>query len=128
MAKRIREKAEKRIAEKDPRPFAKAMHVGISSSKVRIVLNTIRGQKVEDAIAILENLNNIAAEATLKVVSSAVANAEHNKGLNCEDLFVAEAYACPGPTLKRIMIRARGRADRILKRTSHITVVLDQKK
>lgn len=128
MAKRIREKAERRIAEKDPRPFAKAMHVRMSSSKVRIVLDTIRGKGVEEALAILENLNHAAAAATLKVVASAAANAEHNKGLNREDLFVAEAYAGAGPTLKRINVRARGRADRILKRTSHITIVLDSKK
>jgi len=128
MAKRIREKALKRIAEKDQRPFAKAMHVRMSSSKVAIVLNTIRGKQLEEALAILENLTHAAAAASYKVLASAAANAENNKGLNKEELFVAEAYACPGPTLKRINIRARGRADRILKRTSHITIVLDIKK
>ena len=125
MAKRIREKAEARRQNKDTRPFAKAKYVRMSPSKVRIVLDQIRGQKAEVAVAILENLPQEAAAASLKVLNSAIANAENNKGLNKNDLFVAEAYACPGPTFKRLLIRARGRADRMLKRTSHITIVLD---
>lgn len=125
MAKRIREKAEARRQNKDTRPFAKAKYIRMSPSRVRIVLDQIRGQKAEVAVAILENLPQDAAAASLKVLNSAIANAENNKGLNKSDLFVAEAYACPGPTFKRLLIRARGRADRMLKRTSHITIVLD---
>ncbi len=125
MAKRMREKAEKRIQNKDPRPMAITKHVRISSSKVRIVMDLVRGKKYNEAVAILRNTPNVAAGPILKTVESAAANGEHNKGLNKEDMFVAEIYATQGPTLKRLNIRARGRVDRILKRTSHITVVMD---
>lgn len=125
MAKRIREKAELRRKNKDTRPYATVKYVRMSPSKVRIVLDNVRGQKVENAVAILANSTQSAAEVCLKLLNSAIANAENNKGLNKQDLVVAECYACPGPTLKRINIRARGRADRLLKRTSHITIVLD---
>ena len=124
MATRIREKAEARRANKDTRPYAKVKYVRMSPSKVRIVLDTVRGKNVEEAVAILANLPHAAAEVSLKLLNSAIANAENNKGLNRSDLYVAEAYACPGPTMKRLNIRARGRADRMLKRTSHITIVL----
>ena len=124
MATRIREKAEARRANKDNRPYAKVKYVRMSPSKVRIVLDTVRGKNVEEAVAILANLPHTAAEVSLKLLNSAIANAENNKGLNRSDLYVAEAYACPGPTMKRLNIRARGRADRMLKRTSHITIVL----
>ena len=124
MATRIREKAEARRANKDNRPYAKVKYVRMSPSKVRIVLDTVRGKNVEEAVAILANLPHAAAEVSLKLLDSAIANAENNKGLNRSDLYVAEAYACPGPTMKRLNIRARGRADRMLKRTSHITIVL----
>jgi large subunit ribosomal protein L22 len=127
MSTRLREKTEKRRANKDNRPFAKAKYIRMSSSKVRIVLDLIRGKKAEEAVAILENSTQSAAEVSVKVLKSAIANAENNKGLKRADLYVAEAYACPGPTLKRLNIRARGRADRMLKRTSHITIVLDSK-
>lgn len=127
MATRIREKAAKRQANKETRPFAKVKYVRMSPSKVRIVLDVIRGKKVDEAVAILENLPHSAAEVSLKLLNSAIANAENNKGLSRADLYVAEAYAGTGPTLKRINIRARGRADRLLKRTSHITIVLDSK-
>ena len=125
MAKRIREKAELRKQNKDTRPYATVKYVRMSPSKVRIVLDNVRGQSAENAVAILANSTQSAAEVCLKLLNSAIANAENNKGLNRQDLVVAECYACPGPTLKRINIRARGRADRLLKRTSHITIVLD---
>lgn len=124
MATRIREKAEARQANKDNRPYAKVKYVRMSPSKVRIVLDNVRGKKAEEALAILENAPQAAAEVCAKLLKSAIANAENNKGLNRADLFVDEAYACPGPTMKRLNIRARGRADRMLKRTSHITIVL----
>ena len=127
MATRIREKSAKRIENKDKRPFAKANYIRMSPSKVRIVLDTIRGKDAQVALAILENSPNAAAEVCVKLLKSAIANAENNKGLNRADLFVAECYVSPGPTLKRILIRARGRADRMLKRSSHITIILDQK-
>ncbi len=128
MATRIRQKAEKRAQEKDSRPFAKARFIRMSSSKVRIVLDLIRGKKAVEAAAILSNMPDTAAAESLKVLNSAIANAENNKGMNKETLFVAEAYATQGPMLKRISQRAKGSADRILKKTSHITIVLDEVK
>ena len=125
MATRIREKAEARKKAKDNRPQAKVKYIGMSPSKVRLVLDNIRGKKAEEAVAILENSKQGAGEIIVKVLKSAIANAENNKGLNRSDLFVAETWAGPGPILKRINIRARGRADRLLKRTCHITVILD---
>ncbi len=127
MATRIREKTANRKQNKDQRPFAKANYIRMSPSKVRIVLDTIRGKDVTVAAAILENSPHAAAEVCAKLLKSAVANAENNKSINRADLFVAECYVSPGPTLKRILIRARGRADRMLKRSSHITIILDQK-
>ena len=128
MATRIRQKAEKLAMNKDNRPFAKAKYIRMSSSKVRIVLDLIRGKNANEACAILANMPNAAAEASLKVLKSAIANAENNKGMNKDTLFVAEAYANVAPTMKRISYRAKGSADRILKRSSHITIVLDERK
>ena len=125
MATRIREKAIARQKNADQRAFAVVKYVRMSPSKVRITLDTIRGKKVEEAIAILANQTTAAAEVCLKLVKSALANAENNKGLAAADLIVDECYVCPGPTLKRLDIRARGRANRLLKRTCHITVYLD---
>ena len=124
----MREKSEKRLQNKDQRPFAKVKYVRMSPSKVRIVLDTVRGKKVEEAVAILANSPQSAAEVCLKLLKSAIANAENNKGLNRGNLIVDEAFATPGPTLKRINIRARGRADRLLKRTCHITMILGEAK
>ena len=125
MATRIREKALSRKQNADTRAFAIVKYVRMSPSKVRITLDTIRGKKVEEALAILANQTTSAAEVCLKLVKSAVANAENNKGLSRTDLFVDECFVTPGPTLKRLDIRARGRANRLLKRTCHITVYLD---
>ena len=124
----MREKSEKRLQNKDQRPFAKVKYVRMSPSKVRIVLDTVRGKKVEEAVAILANMPQSAAEVCLKLLNSAIANAENNKGLNRGDLIVEETFVSPGPTLKRINIRARGRADRLLKRTCHITMILGEAK
>ncbi|MEG1751754.1 MAG: 50S ribosomal protein L22 [Clostridia bacterium] len=128
MAKKIREKAVKRAEQKDTRPTAIAKYIRMSPSKVRIVLDNIRGKKAEEALSILEFSSESAAEASLKVLKSAIANAENNKGISRSDLIVAETFVSPGPTLKRMMIRARGRSDRMLKRTSHITIILDTAK
>ncbi len=110
---------------KDKRPRAVAKYIRISPYKVRVVLDVIRGKKVDEAIAILENVNKAGAEPIKKAVQSAAANAEHNLSMNPHDLFVAECYADQGPTLKRMQPMSKGRGYRILKRTSHITVVLD---
>lgn len=125
MATRIREKAIERKQNADTRAYAIVKYVRMSPSKVRITLDTIRGKKVNEALAILTNQTTAAAEVCLKLVKSAVANAENNKGLNKDELIVDECYVCPGPTLKRLDIRARGRANRLLKRTCHITVYVD---
>lgn len=125
MSKRIKEKADNRQEKKDKRPKAIARHVRISPFKVREVLGIIRGKGYAEAVAILEATPRAAAPIVKKVLESAAANAEHNLGMSKSDLKVAAAYCDGGPTLKRIMPRARGSANRILKRTSHITVVLD---
>ena len=123
MATRMKQKAEARQKAKDTRPYAKAKYIRMSPSKVRIVLDTIRGKKVGDAVAILENSTTQGAEVSLKVLKSAIANGEY-RGINRQDMYVAECYAGPGPTLKRLDIRAKGRANRLLKRTCHITIIL----
>ncbi len=127
MAKNQREKTARIAENKDRRPRAVAKHVRISPYKVRLVLDIVRGKSVREAVAILENTPKSASEPVKKVIMSAAANAEHNLGMNRDNLYVAACYADQGPTLKRVMPRAQGRAFRILKRTSHITVVLDAK-
>ena len=127
MAKNMREKTARIAENKDRRPRAVAKHIRISPYKVRAVLDIIRGKSYVQAVAILENTPKSASEPIKKVLMSAAANAENNLGMNKDNLFVAACYADQGPTLKRVMPRAQGRAFRILKRTSHITVVLDAK-
>jgi len=95
-----------------------------SPSKVRRVLDLVRGLPVEEAEHVLRLTNRAAAKPIAKTLSSAVANAEHNHALDPEDLVIAEAFADEGPTLRRFKPRARGRATRIDKRTSHITIVV----
>lgn len=125
MATRSKQKALERKAKADQRPHAVAKYVRISPFKVRIVLDIIKGKPVNEAVAILENTPKAASEVLLKVVNSAIANAENNMNLSRNDLFIAECYADEGPTLKRIQAVSKGRAYRINKRTSHVTVVLD---
>ena len=128
MATRVREKAAKREANKETRPFAIARYIRISPSKIRIVLDNVRGKNAEEAVAILDNSPQEAATVSSKLLKSAIANAENNKGLNRSDLFVAEAFVCPGPTMKRLSPRAKGVSNVILKRSSHITMILDVRK
>lgn len=128
MAKNVRERAAKRKAEKDTRPYATAKYIRMSSSKAKRILDLIRGKGVAEAAAICQYTKSTAADAVVKVLNSAAANAENNKGLNKDDLFVAECYANAGPTLKRGIWRGRGGHDMILKRTCHITIVLDSVK
>ena len=99
----------------------------ISPRKVQIVLDLIRGKDVGTAMSILKNTPKSASEYLIKLLKSAVANAEHNFNMDTSKLYVSECFVCPGPTLKRIMPRAKGSADRILKRTSHVTLVLKEK-
>lgn len=126
MATRSREKTAKRRENADKRPRAIARYIRISSRKVKIVIDLIRGKSVREAEAILRYTPKVATEPVLKLLNSAVANAENNLELNRDDLYVAEVYANQGPTLMRYRPRAHGRASRIRKRTSHITIVLDQ--
>ncbi|MBR3751192.1 MAG: 50S ribosomal protein L22 [Clostridia bacterium] len=109
------------------RPRAIARYIRISSRKVRIVINLIRGKQVNEALAILKFTPKSAAPVVEKLLKSAIANAEY-KGLNKDDLYVAEVFADQGPTLKRMRPRAKGSGALILKRSSHITIVLDEKK
>ena len=128
MATRSREKAAQRRENAEKRPHATARYIRIAPRKVRIVVDLIRGKSVKEAEAILRYTPKSASEPVLKLLESAVANAENNMELNREDLYVAEIYANQGPTLKRFRPRAQGRASAIMKRTSHITIVLDQAK
>lgn len=127
MATRSRAKAEIRENNRDRRPKAIAKYIRISPSKVQIVLDLIRGKDYKDAVAILKTTAKAAAEPVLKCMNSAAANAEVNLGMNKDALYVAECYADQGPTLKRMQPVSRGRGYRILKRTSHITVILNER-
>ena len=127
MATNTQKKAQAHMAARDTRPAAHARYVRISSRKVKIVIDLIRGKNVDDALAILQYTPKAAAPVVHKLLSSAIANALNNNEMERKSLYVAEVYANPGPTLKRIRPRAKGSASRINKRTSHITVVLDQK-
>ena len=106
---------------------AKNNNVRISASKVKIVIDLIRNKPVGTALAILKNVPKAASEPVEKLLISAIANAENNHGMDVESLYVAEVFANQGPTMKRIRPRAQGRAFRILKRTSKITIVLKEK-
>ena len=128
MATRMKQKAAARKANADKRPRAVARYIRISSRKVKIVIDLIRGKKVDEALAILMYTPKSAAPVVEKLLRSAIANAENNLGMDHESLYVAEGFANQGPTLKRYWARSHGRADTILKRTSHITVVLDEAK
>ena len=106
---------------------AQVTHVRMSPRKVKVVLDLIRNKPVEIATAIVKNTPKAACEPVGKLLASAVANAENNYTMDKSNLYVAECFACPGPILKRIRPRAQGRAYRINKRTSHITLVLKEK-
>ena len=99
----------------------------ISPRKVKIVLDLIRGKDAGTAMAILKNTRRGASEYLIKLLGSAVANAENNFHMDSSKLYVSECFVNAGPTLKRIMPRAKGSADRLLKRTCHITIVLAEK-
>ena len=102
-------------------------HARIAPRKVQIVCDLIRGKDVRYAQAVLENTPKAASELLLKLLKSAAANAENNHEMNPEKLYISSVVVAPGPVLKRVMPRAQGRSFRILKRTSHITMVLEEK-
>ena len=116
-----------RNAQKDTRPSAKVSYAKIPVQKACFVLDAIRGKDVQTALGILAYNPRYASSVIEKLLKSAVANAENNNNMDTTKLFVEECYANQGPTLKRIHPRAQGRAYRILKRTSHITVVLNER-
>ena len=113
--------------QKDTRPSAKLSYARVSVQKACFVLDAIRGKSAQEALAIVTYNPRYASELIAKLLKSAIANAENNNGLSAENLYVAECYANKGPTMKRIHPRAQGRAYRIEKRSSHITIVLDEK-
>ncbi len=107
---------------------ATAKYIRMSPRKARLVVDQIRGRNVRDALAMLKVLPNKPAEPITKVLQSAIANAEHNYEMNRDDLYVAQAFIDQGPVLKRYRPRARGMVSRIRKPTSHITIILKEKK
>ena len=128
MATNMNKKAARVAENKEKRPHAIAKYVRVSPYKVRTVLALIRGKSYREAKAILDYSVNDSALAVKKVLMSAAANAEHNMGMDKNDLYVAECFADGGQMLKRMQPVSKGRGHAILKRTSHITVILDVKK
>jgi large subunit ribosomal protein L22 len=110
-----------------PTAMAKARFVHVSASKARRVIDLVRGKSVSEALDILRWAPQAASEPVAKVIASAAANAQNNEGLDPSTLVVATVYADEGPTAKRIRPRAQGRAFRIRKRTSHITVIVESR-
>lgn len=105
---------------------ATAKYIRIAPRKVQIVLDLIRNQPANKAMAILRHTPKAACEPLEKLLKSAMANAENNFDMDASRLYVSECFVCPGPTLKRFRPRAQGRGMRILKRTSHITLVVKE--
>ena len=116
-----------RNANKYTRPSAKLSYARVSVQKACFVLDAIRGKDVQSALALLEYNPRYASSIIKKLLESAIANAENNNGMNRDNLYVAECFANKGPTMKRVRPRAQGRAYRIEKRMSNITVVLDER-
>ena len=102
-------------------------HARISPRKVQMVCDMIRGKDVKTAAALMSQTSKAACEPMAKLLKSAIANAENNFNMDKKNLYVAECFVCPGPMLKRIRPRAQGRAFRVMKRTSHVTMVLREK-
>ena len=128
MAKGHRSQIKKeRNQNKDTRPSAKLSYARISVQKSCFVLDAIRGNDVQTALGILAYNPRYASQVIEKVLKSAIANAENNNGMNPENLYVDECFANKAPTMKRIRPRAQGRAYRILKRISHLTIVLNER-
>lgn len=116
-----------RNSNKDTRPSAKVSYARVPVQKACFVLDAIRGKDVETALGILAYNPRYASSVIKKLLESAIANAENNNQMSADKLYIAECYANQGPTMKRVQPRAQGRAYRILKRTSHITIVLDER-
>lgn len=106
---------------------AHAKFIRVAPRKVQLVVDLIRGKQVGEAIAILRHTPKSASPVVEKLLNSAIANAEHNYSLDVNKLVISQAYVNQGPTMKRFRPRAMGRASRINKRTSHITLVVSEK-
>ena len=120
-------KVERNKTNRETRPHAKLTNARIPVQKGCFVMDAIRGKDVTTALAILQFNPRYASSLIEKLLKSAIANAENNNGMNVDNLYVEECYANKGPTMKRVKPRAQGRAYRIEKRMSHITVVLNEK-
>ena len=116
-----------RNAQKDTRPSAKLSYARVSVQKACFVLDAIRGKDVQTALGIVTYNPRYASSLIEKLLKSAIANAENNNGMDPSKLYIAECYANCAPTMKRVHPRAQGRAYRILKRMSHITIVLNER-
>ena len=128
MAKRIREKTEKIKQAKDTRPYACVRFARVAPTKAKIVIDQVRGKSYDDAVAMLANMPQDAAAILLKVVKSAGANAENNKGLNVHDLYLAEVILGSAPLrANKVYARGKGSGNRITTRYSHVKVVLGGK-
>ena len=112
---------------RETRPSAKLSYARISVQKACYVLDAIRGKDVQTALGILTYNPRYASSVIKKLLESAIANAENNNGMNPADLYIEECFANKGPTMKRIRPRAQGRAYRIEKRMSHITIILNER-
>ena len=110
-----------------PGSYAIARHVRMTPMKVRRVVDVVRGMDVNEALAVLKFAPQAASDPVYKVVASAAANAENTESLRADDLFISQAFVDEGVTLRRIRPRAKGSASRIMKRASHITVVVEPK-
>ena len=120
-------KRKRNLENRETRPSAKLSYARVSVQKACFVLDAIRGKDVQSALALLTYNPRYASSVIKKLLESAIANAENNNGMNAENLYVAACFANKGPTMKRIKPRAQGRAYRIEKRMSHITIVLDER-
>ena len=131
-AKAAAKKSSKKVEEKPVKPAvtsarAVAHDVRVTPRKARLVIDLIRGKGVNEALGILANTNKAASAPVAKVVKSAAANAMNNFGMSEERLYVAEIYACDGIRMKRFLPRAKGSASGLVKRSSHITVVVKER-
>ena len=120
-------KRERNDTKREMSPHAKLSYARIPVQKACFVMDSIRGKDVETALGILTYSPRHASAVLKKLLESAIANAENNNGMNRANLYIAECYAGEAPTMKRIQPRAQGRAYRIFKRTSHLTIILDER-
>ena len=123
----MEEKQTEIVKNEVPQAVATLKYARISSRKVKIVADLIRGKSAEEALAIVKFTPKASSEVIEKLLKSAIANAENNHGMTSSNLYVDQIYANQGPTLKRIRPAAKGSAVRIRKRTSHITIVLKER-